>query len=135
VLAWGLVAAYSESSVLGLRYLIANLFLVPSTLVLAMYWMPRTPMARKAFLRPPDDHDLAGSVADPGVDQLVGQSGRALTPLRPSGMVDFDGRRLDGVAEQGLIAAGSPVLAVAIRSGRVIVRALIDPEPKAAAEV
>jgi hypothetical protein len=50
-------------------------------------------------------------------------------------MVDFDGRRLDGVAEQGLIAAGSPVLAVAIRSGRVIVRALIDPEPKAAAEV
>jgi membrane-bound serine protease (ClpP class) len=53
---------------------------------------------------------------------LIGQFGRALTPLRPSGVVDFEGRRLDGLAEEGLIPAGTLVKAISIRGNQLVVR-------------
>ena len=62
------------------------------------------------------------SHSDQRLDHLIGQYGRAFTPLRPSGMVDFDGRRLDGLAEEGLIPSGALVRAVRIRGGQLIVR-------------
>ena len=46
---------------------------------------------------------------------LLGQYGRTLTPLRPSGLVDFDGRRLDGLSEEGLIPSGALIRAVRVR--------------------
>jgi membrane-bound ClpP family serine protease len=57
---------------------------------------------------------------------LIGQFGRALTPLRPSGLVDFDGRRLDGLSEEGLIPSGALVRAVQVRGGRIVVRKASD---------
>ena len=51
----------------------------------------------------------------------MGQLGRALTPLRPSGMVDFDGRRLDGLSEEGLIPSGALIRAVRVRSGQLVI--------------
>ena len=57
------------------------------------------------------------------LDHLIGQFGRALTPLRPSGLVDFEGRRLDGLSEEGLIPSGALVRAVQVRSGQIVVRA------------
>jgi membrane-bound serine protease (ClpP class) len=60
------------------------------------------------------------------LDHLVGQLGRALTPLRPSGLVDFDGRRLDGLSEEGFIPSGSLVRAVRIRGGQLVVRVAPD---------
>jgi membrane-bound serine protease (ClpP class) len=58
---------------------------------------------------------------------LIGQFGRAVTPLRPSGLVDFDGRRLDGLSEEGLIPAGTLVRAVRVRGGELVVRTATDP--------
>ena len=52
----------------------------------------------------------------------LGRSGLALTPLRPSGMIDVDGRRVEAMAESGLIGVGAVVTVVAVRSGRVVVR-------------
>jgi membrane-bound ClpP family serine protease len=58
---------------------------------------------------------------------LVGQLGRTLTPLRPSGLVDFEGRRLDALSEEGLIPAGALIRALRVRSGQLIVRPAPDP--------
>ncbi len=72
------------------------------------YLMARTPLGpawpTSAARGPRGRRDRRGSRTS---DRLVGLEGRALTTLRPSGMVDFDGRRLDGVAEEGLIPPGS----------------------------
>jgi len=100
--------------------------LLPLTIMFAVYLWPRTPMAKWVFLAPPTPEDVEPEARAHPLDHLMGQYGRALTPLRPSGMVDFDGRRLDGMAEEGLIAAGSLVKAVAIRGGQLIVRPAED---------
>ena len=118
--------AFRISEARGLQFLLALLVLIPLTLMLALYLWPRTPVARSAFLKAPTSDDVAPERLGAPLEPLVGQYGRALTPLRPSGMVDFDGRRLDGMSEQGLIAAGSLVRAVGIRGSRLVVREADD---------
>lgn len=119
--------AFAASTALGLKFLFALCGLLPLTLALAFYLWPRTPMGKWLFLKPPDPEDLEPEARAHPLDHLIGQFGRALTPLRPSGMVDFDGRRIDGLAEEGLIPSGALVRAVQIRSGRLIVRSANDP--------
>ncbi len=54
--------------------------------------------------------------------ELVGREGVAHTMLRPSGMALVDGKRLDVVAESGMIERGSPIKIVAVQENRVLVR-------------
>jgi membrane-bound ClpP family serine protease len=119
--------AFAQSTALGLNFLLADFLLMPVTMMLALYLWPKTPLARRVFLKPPAPEDIELSHSGMRLDHLVGQLGRALTPLRPSGLVDFDGRRLDGLSEEGLIPSGALVLAVRVRGGQLIVRTAPDP--------
>ena len=53
---------------------------------------------------------------------LENQLGRALTSLRPAGTALVDGRRIDVIAESGLIEAGEPVRVVRVEGPKVVVR-------------
>jgi membrane-bound serine protease (ClpP class) len=66
------------------------------------------------------------AVGDLGVERkdLIGHTGSALTPLRPSGMANINGRRVDVVTEGGHIDRGTPVKVVAVEGMRVVVRAV-----------
>jgi membrane-bound ClpP family serine protease len=119
--------AFVFSTAMGLYFLLALLVLMPLALMLAAHVWPRTPLAKRMLLRPPNLEDVEHSHHNDRLDHLVGQFGRALTPLRPSGMVDFDGRRLDGLSEEGLIPSGALVRAVRVRSGQLVVREAQDP--------
>jgi membrane-bound ClpP family serine protease len=118
--------AFAHSTTLGLQLLGSLVILMPLALILAAHLWPRTPLAKRIFLRPPDPAELEPSHSGERLDHLVGQFGRALTPLRPSGLVDFDGRRLDGLSEDGLIPRGALVRAVQVRSGQLVVRMAQD---------
>ncbi len=52
---------------------------------------------------------------------LVGQEGIALTPLRPSGAVEIDGKRIDVVTQGSFITPGTRVKVVNVEGTRVIV--------------
>lgn len=54
--------------------------------------------------------------------RLLGQTGIALTPLRPGGVIDIDGARIEVVTEGSFVAAGSRVRVVALDRRRVLVR-------------
>jgi membrane-bound ClpP family serine protease len=125
-LALSLWKAFSVSATLGFQFLAALFLLLPMALVVAAQLWPRTPLAKRIFLRPPAPEEVETSHQPDRLDHLIGQFGRALTPLRPSGVVDFDGRRLDGLSEEGLIPAGALVRAVQVRSGRIVVRLAPD---------
>ena len=55
---------------------------------------------------------------------LIGQSGAALTQLRPSGVALINGQRVDVVTEGGMIDQGTPVKVIAVEGLRTIVRAV-----------
>lgn len=54
--------------------------------------------------------------------ELLGQTGRALTHLRPSGTALIGGKRVDVVTEGSLIERDTPVRVVAVEGMRVVVR-------------
>lgn len=114
--------AFAISTTVGVFFLLALVGLLPATLALAVHLWPRTPMGKWIFLKPPEPEDVMPEPTGPRLEHLIGQFGRTLTPLRPSGAVDFEGRRLDGLSEEGLIPSGTLVRAVGIRNGQLVVR-------------
>lgn len=58
--------------------------------------------------------------------QLKGRYGKTVTPMRPSGTVEIDGRRVDALTEGMMLPPGVWVKCVDVRPGRVVVRQ-VDP--------
>ena len=79
-------------------------------------YFPESRMARKFISQ--------GSVGELGVDkpELLNRTGVALTRLRPSGVANINGRRVDVVTEGGLIERGAAVKVVAVEGSRILVR-------------
>jgi len=118
---------FQQSTSLGLTFLLVDLVVVPLTIVAAFWLWTKSPLSRMLLLSPPSEDEIDVSHSDHQLDEVVGSTGRALTPLRPSGHVEIEGRRYDGLAEGGLIPAGSLVRVVQARSGQVIVQSLERP--------
>lgn len=70
-----------------------------------------------------------GYVATPSPGEWEGMEGRALTPLRPAGVVEIGGRRLDAVSEGEFVEAGCRVRVVSAQGLRMVVRAVRETEP------
>ncbi len=62
-----------------------------------------------------------GELRIPGLSQMAGEVGVALTALRPAGRAEFGDRLLDVVTEGGFIEKGARVQIVEIRGNRVVV--------------
>ncbi|MDR3270207.1 MAG: hypothetical protein LBT32_01645 [Peptococcaceae bacterium] len=60
----------------------------------------------------------------PDYANYVGREGVALSLLRPAGVADFDGARMDVVTEGGFINNGTKVYIIAVEGTRIIVREL-----------
>jgi len=73
----------------------------------------------KLFLR---DAQEMGSGEDMKV--LIGRSGVAKSMLRPAGIGDFDGVRLNVVTEGGYAEAGKPIQIIGVEGNRIVVRVL-----------
>ena len=88
-----------------------------------LVWLKYFPGSRvgKLFVSETAVGDLDIEVPD-----IVGKEGSALCSLRPSGVVDIEGRRFDVVAEGGWIEKGSAVKVVSAGANRIIVRAIAE---------
>jgi membrane-bound ClpP family serine protease len=111
---------------MGATFMLIDLVALPLTAALAFSLWSRTPLGRKFFLKPPAPEEIEVSHADHHLEVLVGQVGRTLTPLRPCGHVEIEGRRADALAEEGFLPASTPVRAIRVRSGQLVVRGLLD---------
>jgi membrane-bound serine protease (ClpP class) len=75
-----------------------------------------------------DDPDGQGySSAASELESLKNHTGKTVSPMRPSGTVEFDGRRIDAMSEGVMLEAGVWVRCVAVKAGKVIVRQIESP--------
>ena len=89
-----------------------------------MFWLfPRTAAGRALVL----EGQQVGGAADASLVALVGRVGTALTPLRPAGTVDVDGRPVDVVTDGTYVESGTRVRVARVEGARVIVDA-VEPE-------
>ena len=83
---------------------------------------------RRMALPTPENYDPAQDL--PGtadISDLKGKLGVTASAMKPSGVVIFDGRRIDAVTEGQMIDAGVSVRCLDLRGGNVIVRATPKP--------
>lgn len=66
--------------------------------------------------------------------RYLGEAGTAITPLRPTGIVEIDGRRIEVMTEGEFIAAGSDVKVVAMDRRRYFVRLASSDSEKSSVE-
>ncbi len=119
--------AFGEGAYNGLSALL-TLFVCLSVfgIVFINFW-PKTPMGRRLFLRAPENDTAASHPAHQELEKLCGRFGRTISALRPAGITDFDGRRVDTLSEGSLIPAGQWVQCIAVKAGTVIVRQVNAP--------
>ena len=84
--------------------------------------MPRTAIGRRLLLETALP-SRGGYASAPETDRdWLGRVGRTVSPLRPAGIVDIDGKRVDVVSEGELIEAGSTVIVTRVDGNRIVVR-------------
>jgi membrane-bound serine protease (ClpP class) len=98
------------------------------TICLGMYLLANT-KAGSAFRLDTALSNEAGYENMPTDTSLIGQTGMAITPLRPAGIIEIDGRRLDVTANGDFIATGETVKVVAVNGNYITVE---RPEESAA---
>lgn len=96
----------------------------------AMYFIAKhfgsIPLLGKLVLSTPggDESELLVAMDDAPAVARVGQTGRAVTPMRPAGRVEVGDAVIDAVAEFGFIEAGTPIRVVQVDGMRIAVEAL-----------
>ena len=89
---------------------------------LIFYLWPYSPMGRRLIKAAEEDVTIANMAANVELEALRGKTGRTVSPLRPSGVAVFDGRRIDVITEGLMVEPGQWVKCVEVRANKVIVR-------------
>ncbi len=69
-----------------------------------------------------------------GLEELVGRDGVTLSPLRPAGIAEIDGQRLDVVTDSEFLDRGVRVQVSEVEGTRVVVEPVGEPETTPATE-
>lgn len=105
----------------GMLMAVVILLVVIALLALVVSWVLRSASKgnyhSEIFLKEKDD---LHSRQDMQV--LVGKVGRTTSVLRPAGIADFDGVRLNVVTEGGFIEKDTPIEIVGVDGARIVVR-------------
>jgi membrane-bound serine protease (ClpP class) len=87
-------------------------------------FLPNLPFGRRLVL----DTEMraqSGYASPPHTDRLaLGRTGTALSPLRPAGLADIEGARVDVVSDGSFIDAGAAIEVIRVEGNRIVVQLL-----------
>ncbi|MEN8149002.1 MAG: NfeD family protein [Planctomycetota bacterium] len=96
-------------------------------MLLIARFFPGTPIGKRMILAPegdPGEQGLTGSGSIHGLEAaaIVGETGTAITDLRPAGRIDVNGEPWDAVTEGDWIEDGSKILVIEASANRIVVK-------------
>jgi membrane-bound ClpP family serine protease len=120
---------YADDPATGVITLIGVFIALPLLGGILMHYWPKTRVGKRFFLTGPDeDATIASMPVIIELEQLRGRFGRAISPLRPAGVAEFDGRRVDTITEGLMVEPGQWVRCIDVKAGKVIVRPVEKPD-------
>ncbi len=125
-LAGGIAIFFNYSTAAGWIGVGVAAVMIPVELFMAFKLLPRTRFGKNVTLIPPQRPQGDAIPDTPELKELVGAVGVVLTPLRPVGMCDFSGHRVECVAESGYVGKALKVKVISVRSTQVTVRVIED---------
>ncbi len=124
----GVAMTFASSTSRGMVTLISVFIIIPILGPILIHYWPKTPLGKRFFLAAQNEDDtLANMPVNLELEQLRGRYGKTLSSLRPAGVTDFDGRRIDTVSEGTMIEPGQWVRCIEVKAGRVVVRQVDKP--------
>jgi membrane-bound serine protease (ClpP class) len=111
------------------RIILSLLVALVASFVLLRF-MPRTPFGRRFILDTGLGAGHAYGSAPENDLRWLGKRGRTSSPLRPAGIAEIEGARVDVVSDGELIEPGTPVEVTRVDGNRVVVRQINNTNEK-----
>lgn len=118
----GILIFFSYSAAMGWFGVLLAVVVIPSALVVAYKILPRTRFGKSVTLLPSERKPGEAIANGKSLQELLNAKGSVLTPLRPVGMCDFSGKKVECVAESGYVEKGRKVKVIRVQSSQVTVR-------------
>src|SRR5688500_205419 len=103
------------------RVAVSLLIALAASLALLRF-LPRLPFGRRLILDTGLGADAGYASAPESDRQWLGMQGTAVSPLRPAGIADIDGKRVDVVSQGEWIDATTPIEGIRVAGNRIVVR-------------
>ena len=127
----GIAIFFNHGTAFGWIGLAIAAVMIPSVLAIAYKIFPSTKFGKSVTLTPPQ-RQKGDAIPDTSeLKELLGAEGLVLTPLRPVGMCDFSGQRVECVAESGYVDKGKKVKIIHVEGTQLTVR-VIEENPRRA---
>jgi len=118
----GIILFFNRSTTAGWIGVIIAIIMIPSVLIIAYKIFPKTKFGKNATLSPPKRQQGDAIPDTSELKKMLGAVGTVVTPLRPVGMCDFSGQRVECVAESGYVNKGKKVKVIDVESTQLTVR-------------
>ncbi len=118
----GIIIFFDYSTVAGWVGIVIAVIMVPTVLITTYRILPRTRFGKNVILSQPQREKGEGVPDAPQIKALAGQVGVVLTPLRPVGMCDFSGERVECVAESSYVDKNKKVKVIRVEGTQLTVR-------------
>lgn len=126
----GLVIFFKHNTTMGIVGITIALLMIPAVLITAYKFLPNSRFGKKVFLTPPK-RAKGDAIPDMGqLKDMLGAVGLVITPLRPVGMADFDGSRVECVSESGFVENEKNVKVIKVEGTQLTVRVVARPTAK-----
>lgn len=114
-----IVLAFTErGSSFGFHWTGGALVLTLAALFISIKLLPGSPAGKRLFL---SSAQIGYSAAEEGLEGLAGKPGKAITNLRPAGMIEIEGERVDVVTGGEYLPRGTTVEVIRVDGNRVVV--------------
>ncbi len=118
----GVAIFFRHSPTAGWAGIVIAIIMIPSVVIIAYKIFPKTKFGKIVTLTP-SERKAGDAIPDTSeLKEMLGAVGVVLTPLRPVGMCDFSGQRVECVAESGYVDKGKKVKVIDVESTQLTVR-------------
>jgi membrane-bound serine protease (ClpP class) len=120
--AGGIYLAFQESATAGGIFIATAAVGLPILIYEMLKLFPKTSVGRRVILSGPSSHEEVATSSELKLKKLEGKMGTAKSRLRPSGVAEFEGERVDVVTEGMIIEPGTRLKVIEVKGNRVVVR-------------
>ena len=122
----GAVIFFQHSATAGWIGVGIAFVMIPGVLIFTYKIFPKTRFGKSVTLTPPERQQGDAIPDTSELKEMLGKVGVVLTPLRPVGMCDFSGQRVECVAEGGYVDKDKKVKVIDVQSTQLTVRMIED---------
>lgn len=116
------VTAFNQSGLTGSVFLALAAVLVPLSLIAAFTLLPKTAIGKRLTLKLSQKQDAGYVAQNAEEEKLLGQTGVAISVLRPSGEAKIGDCRCDVVTEGEMLEKGTRIEVRRVEGNRIVVR-------------